>query len=134
MPSAPLVVAIAIIESQGRFLISQRKPEDSFGGHWEFPGGKLEPGESLEEALVREIKEELGILIRVGPLFKKVEHEFSGRAIHLHCFLAQVLEGTPLAIECAAWKWVAAGELGRYPFPPASGSIIEDLQKGSIHV
>lgn len=125
--SSALDVAVAVIERDGQILIAQRKPQDSFGGRWEFPGGKLNPGESLEACLAREIQEELGLVIQVGQLLKVVEHRYPHRLIRLHCFSCRVLEGEPRAIECTAWRWVAPSELNQYPFPPASDPLIEML-------
>ena len=130
MPNArPLDVAVAVIERDGRYLITQRMPQDSFGGSWEFPGGKAEPGESLQECLIREIREELGLVIDVGPQLTTVEHQYPHRSIRLHCYRCRILQGEPQTIECAAWRWVGPQELTQFPFPPASGPIIEQLQR-----
>ena len=125
----PLDVAVAVIEKNGQILIAQRKPTDSFGGCWEFPGGKANPGESLEACLAREIQEELGLSIAVGQKLQVVEHQYPSRTLRLHCFLCHIVSGEPQAIECSAWDWVEPKELSRFQFPPASGPIIEALQK-----
>lgn len=125
--ASALDVAVAVIERQGQILIAQRKPADSFGGRWEFPGGKLNPGESLEACLLREIQEELGLVIEVGGLLKVVDYRYPHRLIRLHCFSCRLVEGEPQTIECAAWRWVAPSELTQFQFPPASNSIIELL-------
>ncbi|MBI1953471.1 MAG: 8-oxo-dGTP diphosphatase MutT [Candidatus Omnitrophica bacterium] len=128
MPNdTPLDVAVAVIERDGQYLISQRLANDSFGGHWEFPGGKLLPGEQVEACLVREIQEELGLAITVRHKLMVIDHRYPQRALRLHCFLCGVVGGEPQTIECAAWRWVAPSELGRYRFPPASGPIIQRL-------
>ena len=126
-PSFALDVAVAVIERAGQILIAQRKLEDSFGGRWEFPGGKLNPGETLEACLIREIQEELGLLIEVGQLIKVVEYSHPHRLIRLHCFSCRVLEGEPQALDCAGWRWVGTSELTQFQFPPASYPIIESL-------
>ena len=126
----PLDVAIAVIEKEGNYLITQRLPNDSFGGYWEFPGGKVNSGETLQDCLAREIQEELGVAIAVGRTLTVVEHEYPARTIRLHCFLCRILSGEPKAVECAGWRWVAAAELAQFRFPPASGPIIEALRKG----
>ena len=127
--SNPLLdVAVAVIERDGLYLISQRLPHDSFAGHWEFPGGKINPGETFQEGLAREIQEELGIAIEVGPLFRLVEYPYPHRTIRLHCFTCKVLSGEPQAVECAAWRWVSPAELPQFRFPPASGPLIEALR------
>lgn len=128
MPNPPLEVAIAIIEREGQFLVSQRLPEDSFGGFWEFPGGKLNPGESLEMGLAREIMEELGVHVQVGTKRIEIRHQYPSRAIHLHCFDCRLVEGEPRAIECASWRWVRAEELEALVFPPASQPLIRLLR------
>ena len=127
----PLDVAIAVIERDGQFLITQRLPDDSFGGYWEFPGGKVDSGETLEACLAREIQEELGLTITVGQILKVVEHQYPNRTIRLHSFLCRILSGEPKAVECAGWRWVPPQELTSFQFPPASGQIIEALKKGS---
>ncbi len=125
----PMEVAVAIIEKEGKFLITQRKPGDSFGGLWEFPGGKVEPGESMEMALTREIEEEVGLRVEVGARRMVIRHQYSARAVRLHCFDCRVLDGEPRAIECAEWKWVDPSELGSFEFLPASRPLIEHLVK-----
>ena len=127
-PIGVLDVAIAVIEQDGRYLISQRLPKDSFGGFWEFPGGKSNPGETLEACLAREIQEELGVEITVGTKLQVVEYQYPRRKIHLHCFSCRIVTGEPRAIECSTWRWVLPKELLNYAFPPASKQIIEGLQ------
>lgn len=127
--AAPLDVAVAVIERDGRYLISQRLPDDSFGGFWEFPGGKSNPGETLEACLAREIQEELGVEIAVGTKLQVVEHQYPRRTIRLHCFSCRIVTGQPRAIECATWRWALPDELMQFKFPPASRQIIEALQR-----
>ena len=128
MPDRILEVAVAVIEHEGMFLITQRLPQDSFGGFWEFPGGKLLPGERMEVALIREIREELGIGIEVGTERMVIEHRYPGRTIRLHCFDCRHREGEPQPLECAGWRWVRAEHLDQFQFPPASKSLIQALQ------
>ena len=131
LPESPLDVAVSVIEANGRYLITQRLPNDSFGGTWEFPGGKPNPGEPLTECLIREMKEELGILVSVGEKLQEIEHPYPTRTIRLHCFACRIVEGEPRAIECATWRWVTPEELRGYPFPPASHPLIVLLQSCS---
>ncbi len=126
----PLDVAVAVIEQDGKVLITQRMAGDSFGGFWEFPGGKTRPGEPLEDCLAREILEELGVGITVGPKLQVVEHRYSERLLRFHCFTCRIVEGEPRTIECSAWRWVEPQELSQFEFPPASDPIIRNLQKG----
>ena len=121
---------MAIIRRQGgQFLVSQRLPKDSFGGFWEFPGGKLNPGESLQQGLAREILEELGVHVEVGEKRMEIRHSDPSRVILLHCFDCRVVEGEPRAIECACWRWVEVEELEGLTFPPASRPLIRLLQE-----
>ena len=124
----PLDVAIAVIRRERRFLIAQRMPEDSFGGFWEFPGGKLDAGETMEAALIREIREELGVTVQVGSKRMEISHRYPGRVIRLHCFDCRLMEGEPRALECSGWKWVEPEELDQFSFPPASAGLIRNLQ------
>ena len=127
-PPPPLEVTVAVIERDGRFLIAQRQPNDSFGGYWEFPGGKLDAGETMEACLAREIQEELGIVIQVGSKRMVIQYRYPSRVIRLHCFDCRLVEGEPRAIECAAWRWVVPAELDQFQFPPASKPLIRKLQ------
>lgn len=128
----PLDVAVAVIRQEGRLLISQRAQGDSFGGFWEFPGGKLNGGETLEAALTREIREELGVAIEVGDKRMVISHRTPGRAIRLHCFDCRLVQGEPRALECASWQWVLPDELDRFSFPPASLPLIRDLRESGV--
>jgi A/G-specific adenine glycosylase len=124
-------VAAGLIWKKGRLLIAQRPSEGLLGGLWEFPGGKQEEGESLEECLVREIREELAVEIEVGVCLARVEHGFTHFRITLHAFGARYLSGEPQALGCAAWRWARPGELGRYAFSRADRRVIEEL--GLLH-
>jgi len=125
-------VPIAVILHEGRLLISQRLPGDSFGGFWEFPGGKMASGETMELCLAREIREELGITVEVGAKRMEISHHYPGRTIRLHCFDCRWVDGEPRAIECAGWEWVFPAELDRFTFPPASRPLILDLQGADV--
>ena len=124
----PLDVAVAVIQQDGRLLIAQRLPNDSFGGFWEFPGGKLAPGETMENGLAQEILEELGVRVEVGTRRMVIEHRYPVRVIRLHCYECRLVEGEPRAIECAAWRWVGPAELDQFEFPPASKPLIQNLK------
>ena len=126
-----LEVAVAVIEREGRFLITQRLPNDSFAGLWEFPGGKIHAGESAEQALVREIREELGVAVSVGAKRMEIEHAYPARVVRLHCFDCRLAGGEPRAIQCAAWRWVLPSEMAAFQFLPASRPLIESLLQGS---
>ncbi|MFQ5863767.1 MAG: A/G-specific adenine glycosylase [bacterium] len=120
-------VVAGIIWKMGKIFIDRRPEEGLLGGLWEFPGGKQEPGESLEECLVREIREEVEIKIRVQGPFLTVQHAYSHFKITLHSFQCQYLSGQPNPKKAIAWKWVAPKELSKYAFPKANKKILDAL-------
>ena len=117
-------VAVGVEWKRGKILISKRFARDLLGGLWEFPGGHQEKGESLAQCVQREVREELGIAIKVEEEFAAVDHAYSHFAITLHAFQCRWLRGRPRAIGCAAYKWVSPRELSRYAFPAANRKII----------
>jgi len=121
-------VAVAVIYRNGRILIDKRKPEGLLGGLWEFPGGKVRPGESLKAAVRREVHEELGIKVRVGRPLAVVDHAYSHFRIRLHAFECTHVSGEPRCVTCAELKWVRPCGLRRYAFPAANNRIIEVLR------
>ena len=121
-------VAVGLIEQYGNLLITKRKPGTHLEGFWEFPGGKQEYGESLDECLKREIWEELGIVISPPIFFMKVNHQYPGKSVNLHVFRCSVVSGTPQAIGCVEWLWVRKEQLETYSFPKADQVIIETLK------
>jgi 8-oxo-dGTP diphosphatase len=129
-PKPHINVTAAIISRDGLILITKRLPGYHLAGLWEFPGGKQEPGESLEECLKREIQEELDIKIHVEKLFKTVRHEYEKKIVSLHVFECSFISGEPKAIECQEFKWVKPETLNQYEFPPPDVEIIELLIKG----
>lgn len=123
-----LNVAAAVIWKDGRILISRRKPEDSMGGLWEFPGGKKEGKETLEECVVREVREELGVRIAVKAFLGTQENQRpSGGRLFLHFFLCELLEGEPSPIDCSEVLWVFPEQLKQYAFPRADRDILNHL-------
>jgi A/G-specific adenine glycosylase len=121
-------VTAAVIRKRGRVLIAQRPVSGMLGGLWEFPGGKRERGESLEECLRREIKEELGIEIEVGQPATQVEHTYTHFRITLHAFECRLASGRPHAIQVADWRWVRLNELDGFAFAVTDRKIIKVLQ------
>lgn len=121
-------VVVGVIERNGRLLIDKRRSEGLLGGLWEFPGGKKRPDESLEEALRREVLEEIGIGIRVEEPIATVDHAYSHFRIRLHAFRCAYVSGTPRCLGCDDVKWVRPGDLGRYAFPAANKKIIRALR------
>jgi len=122
--ASTLEVVAGIIWKDDQILISKRQKDDSLGGYWEFPGGKREPDETLEAALIREIKEELDIEISVEKLFVKYETNFNHTPFTLFLFHCFYLVGTPKTIECDEWRWVKQAELPHFKFTPVDDKII----------
>jgi A/G-specific adenine glycosylase len=120
-------VVVGIIYRDSRILIDKRKPEGLLGGLWEFPGGKVKPGEPLKAALRREVREEVSITIRVGGLLAAVDHAYSHFRVRIHAFECAYVAGEPQCIACADLKWVRPQDLGRYAFPAANKKIIDTL-------
>jgi len=121
-------VAAGLVKKDHNYLITKRPAGVHLGGLWEFPGGKRETGESLEECLQRELKEELGIDIAPGAPFHIIRHEYPEKVVELHFFCCTLLSGEPQALGCEAWRWVAVTDLPNFEFPPADRPIIEMLQ------
>jgi len=128
MKKPHLQVTAALIFSEGRVLICRRKAGGRHGGYWEFPGGKQEPGESLEECLVREIKEELDLEIEVGGHFISVDHDWGDFSLTLHAFFCRPLSGTPAAKDGQALAWAEPHDLDRHDLLPADREITRALQ------
>ena len=121
-------VTAAVIRKRNRILIAQRPVGGMLGGLWEFPGGKREHDESLEECLRREIKEELGIEIEVGRPVTQVKHTYTHFGITLHAFECSLVRGRPRAIQVADWRWVRLDELDDFAFAVTDRKIIQVLQ------
>ena len=119
--------AIAVVIRADKVLICQRKDGDTFGGYWEFPGGKQEDGETLEECLRRELAEELAIRAKPIARLSAIEHEYPYAKIRLHPFICEHEEGEPQHLECQAALWINPDELTQYRFPPANESLIEEV-------
>jgi mutator protein MutT len=120
-------VSSALIFHNGKLLISQRHATAHLGGLWEFPGGKREPGETFEQCLVREIREELGIEISVGELFEEISHDYAEKSVRLKFFLCGLIRGEPQTLGCAAFEWIRKSELANYKFPAADSKLLEKL-------
>src|SRR5690606_29081076 len=123
-----LIVTCAIIVQHGKILICQRSNTMDLPLKWEFPGGKVEPGEDEEATIVREIREELHLDIEVVKRLKPVEHDYPTFRIRLVPFIANVVAGELLLEEHADAKWVTVGELGQYDWAPADVPIVEQLK------
>ncbi|MEW5855732.1 MAG: (deoxy)nucleoside triphosphate pyrophosphohydrolase, partial [Myxococcota bacterium] len=123
------VVAAYCTRPDGRFLVTQRPEGGPMGGLWEFPGGKVEKGESDRAALKREIKEELGVDCRVGDRVFAILHEYRGFTLDFRVYGTTLL-AEPKAIEVADMRWITSQELRGLSFPPADASLVEALSKG----
>lgn len=121
-----IVVTAAVIERDGAYLVTRRQRGVHLEGYWEFPGGKCEPGETLEDCLRRELREELGADAHVGAEILTVTHGYDDRDIELH-FLACALAGEPAPLLGQEMRWVARAELRTLRFPPADDELIAVL-------
>jgi len=120
-------VVAALIWDGDRFMICQRPAHKARGLLWEFVGGKVEPGESHEDALIRECREELDVMLKVNDLFMDVVHEYPDLTVHLSLFNAVIAEGTPKKLEHNDIRWITVDEIPQYPFCPADVEILERL-------
>lgn len=120
---------VAIIRRGREFLIAQRKPDDSFALFWEFPGGKKNEEETFEQCVAREVKEELGIEIRVDKKFMEIRQPYDKRVIWLNFYLCSHLSGEPQAIECQEARWTDLADLRKFNFPPANDLVIGALER-----
>ena len=120
-------VVAALIWQNGRFLICRRPAHKARGGLWEFAGGKVEPGESKAQALVRECKEELDIRLAVDDVYTEVTHVYPDLTVHLTLYNATIAEGTPQLLEHSELKWITPEEIPQFDFCPADTEILEKL-------
>lgn len=120
-------VVAAIIKKDNKYFATQRGYGD-YKGFWEFPGGKIEPGETPQEALVREIKEELDADISVGELVDIVEYDYPKFHLTMHCFLCELTSEHVVLLEHEAAKWLSPGELDSVDWLPADQGLIEKLR------
>lgn len=118
--------AIAVVWRNGKVLVCQRKDDDHLGGFWEFPGGKQEAGETLEQCLHRELDEELAIRARPVARLATIEHDYPTTLVRLHPFVCVHEVGEVQHKECQASRWIDPGELRNVRFPPANEKLIEE--------
>ncbi|HEX4139376.1 MAG TPA: 8-oxo-dGTP diphosphatase MutT [Candidatus Methylacidiphilales bacterium] len=122
------VVAGVIRREDGRILITQRLADDTLGGYWEFPGGKVDPGEELRAALTRELREELGIETEVGAEIHQIVHAYPDRDVRLYFYETRIISGEPQKLEVADLRWVTLDELGEHQFPEADRPLLQQLR------
>jgi A/G-specific adenine glycosylase len=123
-----VVTAAVTIAADGRILVAQRNADDMLGGLWEFPGGRREEGETLQECLVREMREELNIEVEVGEPLTVVKHAYTHFRITLHTFRCRVVAGEPRCLDCAAFRWATLAELDALPMSAADRKVARALQ------
>lgn len=122
-------VVAALIWDNERFMICQRPSHKARGLLWEFVGGKVEPGETKEQALVRECREELAITLSVGDVFMNVVHEYPDITVNLTLFNAKIAEGIPQKLEHNDIKWIKVSEIDKFDFCPADEEILNKLKE-----
>lgn len=127
--SKAIEVVAALIWRGGRLLICQRPSHKARGLLWEFVGGKVEDGETLSEALVRECREELDVTLAVGAPFAEVTHSYPDLTVHLTLLHAEIASGEPKLLEHNALAWVEPSELDRYDFCPADRVFVEKIKR-----
>jgi len=123
-----IAVVAAVIEREGRILITRRPKGTHLAGLWEFPGGKPEPGETERGALIREVREELGVAFSPGESLAKVEWQYPDKRVRI-TFFRGAITGEPRPLEGQEIAWVTPAELDRYEFPPADSALLERLRR-----
>ena len=122
------VVAGVVRRDDGMLLIAQRMPDDTLGGYWEFPGGKVDMGEELKVALWRELQEELGIDTEIGEEIHRIVHPYPDRDVRLYFFEVRIIAGEPQKREVADFRWVTTDELMNFQFPEADLPLLKQLR------
>ena len=122
-------VVAALIWDRNRFLACQRPAHKARGLLWEFVGGKVEPGESREEALIRECREELAVEVCVGGVFMEGDHVYPDLTVHLTLFHASIARGRIQLLEHNDARWITVEEVDQYPFCPADEEILAELKR-----
>ena len=125
----PVTVVAGVIERAGKILITRRRAGTHLAGLWEFPGGKPEAGETLDDALRREIAEELGAEVDIGSLLATVDWQYPDKAVRLIFFRCGI-RGEPRPLEAQEMAWVAPADLEGYEFPAADAVLLEQLRRG----
>jgi 8-oxo-dGTP diphosphatase len=131
-PRRRLLVAAALVEREGKILMSRRRADQSLPGCWEFPGGKIESGESPEVALAREIEEELGCSIRVGPIFEVVFFAYETFDLYMLVYRCEIAAGTPQARTVAEVGWFDPPAIPALPLPPADYPLARRLAAAQL--
>ncbi len=127
--STPIEVAAGLVFHDRRLLIARRPRGSHLAGYWEFPGGKRQPGETFENCLARELREELGVTVEIHALVATVTHAYPGKTVHLKFFACGWRSGEPQALGCDAFAWVRRNELSDYRFPAADVRLLDFLRE-----
>ena len=128
-PGADVIAVVAaVIERGGRILITRRPKGAHLAGLWEFPGGKPEPGETEHRALIREVREELGVVLAPGERLAEVDWQYPEKRVRITFFRGAIV-GEPRPLEGQELAWVTPAELDRYEFPPADAALLERLRR-----
>lgn len=121
-------VAAGLVFRERRLLITQRPLDKHLGGFWEFPGGKLDAGETFQEGLQRELREELGIAVNVCEQIEEVTHSYPEKTVRLKFFRCRLAAGEPRPVHCLALAWISKEELSAYQFPAADAKLLHILE------
>jgi len=124
-----VVVAAGLLVDNDRVLVTRRRAGDHLGGHWEFPGGKVRPGESVPAALARELEEELGVRAEPGASWGTVRHRYPERDVRIHFLFARIVDGTPHPRAADELRWATPPEMLEMPFPHADRPLVDELAR-----
>ncbi len=127
----PLLVTAALIEHQGKILLTRRREDAPYPLLWEFPGGKVEPGEDPRDGVVREIREELGIDVEAGTIYDVIYHRYPERTVLVLAYRCSWLGGEIVELEVSGHRWVLPEELTRFPLLPADVPLAERIARES---
>jgi 8-oxo-dGTP diphosphatase len=125
--NATIRVVAAVIEQNGRYLVTQRRPTAVLPLLWEFPGGKVEAGESDLEALAREVRHRVGVEIKPGAQISSVSHTYEHYTVELHLYDCRLLRGEPRAVNVHQFRWVESADFDQLPFTPADEASMSKL-------
>lgn len=131
-PRKHMRVVAALIRKGGKVLLTQRRPGRHLGLSWEFPGGKVEAGESDEQALRRELQEELAVEVEVGTRCFETRHSYGSREMHLLVYRCRIVKGEPQAIEVNALEWVKQEDIEQREFLPADRPLVHGIASGLV--
>jgi mutator protein MutT len=120
-------VGAAIIWDGSEVLVTRRRPEDHQGGRWEFPGGKRHAGETIEGCLIRELREEIGVTVAVGPLWRALTHVYPDRSVTLHFHFCTITEGRPRTLDVSEIRWARPESLPALDFVEGDLQVLPDL-------